>query len=72
MEHRATRWSVACFLLETPGGAIAALHAHEHGAASLRVAVDGGLPTMTSSNPLENLLGFEHAPRTPARRTLAW
>ncbi|MBI3903207.1 MAG: DUF2796 domain-containing protein [Nitrosomonadales bacterium] len=36
---------------------------HVHGVASLQVAVDGNILTLDFSGPLDNLLGFEHAPR---------
>ena len=48
---------------------ISIAHAHEpgahvHGVASLAVAVDGKILTLDFSGPLDNLLGFEHVPRT--------
>ncbi|WP_230976306.1 DUF2796 domain-containing protein [Pseudothauera nasutitermitis] len=42
--------------------------AHEHGVADLRVAVEGGELSIELSTPLDNLVGFEHAPRTDAQR----
>lgn len=42
--------------------------AHEHGAATLDVAVESGHLTVLLDSPLDNLLGFEHAPSTPAER----
>lgn len=39
-------------------------HAHTHGIASLQVAVEGERLTLEFSSPLENLVGFERAPRT--------
>jgi hypothetical protein len=44
---------------------------HVHGAASLQVAVDGNQLLLDFSSPLDNLVGFEHAPRT-ARQKQAW
>lgn len=38
-------------------------HAHVHGAATLEVAVDGDRLMLEFSSPLDNLLGFERAPR---------
>lgn len=38
--------------------------AHVHGAATLRVAVDGNELMLEFESPLDNLVGFEHAPRT--------
>lgn len=36
---------------------------HEHGAARLEVARDGGQLTLRFESPLDNLVGFEHLPR---------
>jgi Protein of unknown function (DUF2796) len=40
--------------------------AHQHGAASLHVSLDGG--DIALEGPADNLLGFEHAPRNEAQR----
>jgi hypothetical protein len=40
--------------------------AHEHGAAQLEVVIDGTQVHLHLQTPLDNLVGFEHAPRTPA------
>jgi hypothetical protein len=37
---------------------------HVHGFATLTVAVDGNTLTLDLESPLDNLLGFEHLPRT--------
>ncbi len=42
--------------------------AHQHGVAKLQVAVDGNAIEITLESPLDNLLGFERAPRTEAER----
>lgn len=42
--------------------------AHEHGAATLEVAVDGDRIELHFESPLDNLLGFERAPRSEAER----
>ena len=42
--------------------------AHEHGVARLDVAVDAGRVSIELDTPLDNLLGFERAPRTDAER----
>ncbi len=42
--------------------------AHEHGVADLQVAIDGGQLSIELKTPLDNLVGFEHAPRTDAQR----
>lgn len=45
--------------------------AHEHGKATLDLAVDGGTVTMRLSAPAIDIVGFEHAPRTDAERGAA-
>ena len=56
--------------------AIAPLHpqahepgAHVHGVAELRIVVDGAQLQISLESPLDNLLGFEHAPSTDLQRT---
>ena len=49
-------------------GPLAAGPAHEHGVARLDVAVDAGRVSIELQTPLDNLLGFERAPRTDAER----
>ena len=46
----------------------AAQHAHVHGNAELQVALDGPSLTLMLSSPLENLLGFERAPKTDKQK----
>jgi Protein of unknown function (DUF2796) len=41
---------------------------HVHGIATLQIAVDGNTLTLSFESPLDNLLGFEHAPRTDAEQ----
>ena len=38
-------------------------HAHVHGVAELSIAVDGNMLQLDLDSPLDNLTGFEHAPR---------
>lgn len=45
--------------------------AHEHGKATLDVAVDGGRVEIRLDTPAINVLGFERAPRTPAETRAA-
>jgi hypothetical protein len=45
--------------------------AHEHGALKLDVALQPTSISLELSTPLDNLIGFEHAPRTPAQRRQA-
>ena len=42
--------------------------AHEHGAAELTVALDGRELVIELISPLDNLVGFEHAPANDAQR----
>ena len=49
----------------------AAGKAHEHGALKLDVAIEGNKLTISMEVPLDNLLGFERAPRTDAERKAA-
>jgi hypothetical protein len=42
--------------------------AHQHGAATLQVSLDGGVLQIAYEGPAENILGFEHAPRSEAQR----
>lgn len=45
--------------------------AHQHGVAQLEVAVDGNTLSIHLESPLDNLLGFEHAPRTEKQKQAA-
>ncbi len=45
--------------------------AHEHGVAALMVAVDGPTLVVRLESPLDNLLGFERAPRSAEERAAA-
>lgn len=51
-----------------PALALAQQAAHEHGVADLRVAADGDTVVIEFDSPLDNLVGFEHAPRDDAQR----
>jgi hypothetical protein len=55
--------AVLAFGLMAPATATAQ-HAHVHGVARLELAVDGQRVSLRLESPLENLLGFERAPRT--------
>ncbi len=44
---------------------------HDHGTARLDIAVEAGKLTLQLQSPLDNLLGFERAPRTDAERRRA-
>jgi hypothetical protein len=55
-------------LLSSAVGAHAAGHAHVHGVAKLDIAVEATKLILQMESPLDNLLGFERAPRTDAER----
>ena len=56
--------------LVVPAAALAqyAHGAHEHGAAELTVALDGQALVIELISPLDNLVGFEHAPANDTQR----
>jgi hypothetical protein len=61
---------VAVALSGVSGPAVAS-KTHEHGVARLDIAVEGRRLTIAVETPLDNLLGFEHAPRTATERRAA-
>lgn len=65
-----TRWMMAMVVALgwSTSAAFAAGAAHEHGALKLDVAIEGKLLTILLEAPLDNLLGFERAPRSDAER----
>lgn len=46
------------------------LGSHEHGAATLNVAIDGNSVFLELESPWNNLVGFEHAPRTDEQHAM--
>lgn len=62
---RATLW---VGLMATALEAGAHQHAHTHGQLELDAAIDGQTITLQIASPLDNLLGFERAPRTEAEK----
>ena len=78
--HRIVRIATtAALLLAAPAGALAEekhgndhekreLGAHEHGAATLQVAVEGDTIEMMLEVPGENIVGFEHAAETDEQK----
>jgi hypothetical protein len=58
-------------LLALPIAAAQAGKAHQHGAARLDIGAEPGKLVIALESPLDNLLGFERAPRTDAERQLA-
>ncbi|MDZ7590084.1 MAG: DUF2796 domain-containing protein [Rubrivivax sp.] len=67
--HR--RAVIGCALALSAGGPALAAKAHQHGTARLDIAVDAGRVSIVFDTPLDNLLGFERAPRTDAERQQA-
>ena len=66
------RWVAAALLAASSIGtplAAQALGSHQHGVVQLDIAVDANRITVQLSSPLDNLLGFEHAPRNAAERS---
>lgn len=61
--------SAAAWLL--CAGVVQAADRHEHGVARLDIAIEATSITIELEAPLENLLGFERAPRTAAERRQA-
>lgn len=59
---------VPCALALAFSGPLAAGTAHQHGTARLDIAVDAARVSIVLDTPLDNLLGFERAPRTDAER----
>ena len=53
------------------GEAAAGDRPHEHGVARLDVAVEGKRIVLQLESPLDNLVGYEHAPRNDAERQRA-
>lgn len=66
MKHllQALRWS----LWALPTTALAQGHAHQHGALTLDIAVEARKLSLQMQSPLDNLVGFERAPRNDAER----
>lgn len=58
-------------LCAASGIAAGADHAHVHGRAQIDIAIEAKRLTVHLDTPMFNLLGFEHAPRTPAQRAQA-
>ena len=61
------QWICTAVLLLAASAGWAA-KAHQHGVATLSVAVDGSMVELEFESPLENLTGFEHAPRNDGER----
>lgn len=62
-------WLAFCLAALTPWAAQAANgKAHEHGVVKLDIAIDGNRLSIAMESPLDNLVGFERAPRNPAEQ----
>jgi hypothetical protein len=65
-------WRLAALLVVAPAGTAQAAEAvHVHGRVTLDVAIEARSVTIHMESPLDNLVGFEHAPRTDAQRKVA-
>lgn len=62
--------AVSCGLLLSTAS-VQAAQPHQHGVAKLDVAVEAKRITLQFESPLDNLLGYERAPRTDAERKQA-
>jgi hypothetical protein len=69
--HRPTLPWLLSALAVASTAALAAGQAHEHGAVKLDVAIEGSRLIIAMEAPLDNLLGFERAPRTDVERKAA-
>ncbi len=70
MARRLHTTALALLTLATAGASTSttAAGAHQHGMARLEVVAEGDSLSVTLDSPLDNLLGFERAPRTEAER----
>jgi hypothetical protein len=59
---------IAVPALAADKGAAEQHRAHQHGAANLLVTVDGRVLQVAFDGPTDNLLGFEHAPKSAAQK----
>jgi len=66
-----TRSAALWLLLAAPLGAQAQGHAHVHGVANMDIAVEAKTIMVNFETPLDNLVGFERAPRTDSERKRA-
>lgn len=60
--------SAAALLLAVPLAVLAHGGKHEHGIATMDIAVDAKRIVVQFDSPLDNLVGFERAPRTDSER----
>jgi len=60
--------AMLALLLAAPLAVLAQGHAHVHGVAKMDIAVEAKKITVGFESPLDNLVGFERAPRTDSER----
>lgn len=60
--------SLAVALVLGMSSGVSAQHAHEHGLADFRVALEGPTLLVEFDSPLANLVGFEHAARSDTEK----
>ena len=65
------RSALLAFILALFSTSAAGHATHQHGVAKLEVTIAGTELKLRLDTPLDNLLGFEHAPRTAAQRAAA-
>lgn len=66
-----TNTVIAMVAISLVCGPTLAQHAHVHGNANLQITIDGSVLTLMLSTPLENVVGFEHSPRTDSQKAAA-
>jgi len=64
-------FALATLLAAAPLAAMAQAAAHVHGQLRLDVAVEGPTVVIEMESPLDNFVGFEHAPKTDAEKKTA-
>jgi hypothetical protein len=63
--------TLAGLMSAAPPAAMAQTRAHVHGQLKLDIAIDGPTVVIEMESPLENFVGFEHAPKTEAEKKMA-
>jgi hypothetical protein len=63
--------TLAGLMAATPLAAVAQARAHVHGQLKLDIAIDGPTVVIEMQSPLDNFVGYEHAPRTEAEKKMA-
>ena len=65
---KSSNFRLLCFCLMAAAAEALAHGPHVHGTAELHVAVEDNRVDLELHSPLDNLIGFEHAPRTDSQR----